>query len=93
MVKRFYECCIFDLDGTLLDRSCGLLNSLDYTITKCGLTVIGPPIKVSFKKQYGLSEEEANKALAVFCEYYEIKAFFCFTVSRRSGASGKPPGA
>ncbi len=85
MDEKIYECCIFDLDGTLLDTSCGLLNSLDYTIEKCGLppfpeekrlSIIGPPIKVSLKKQYGLSEEEADKALAVFREYYEAEELF-----------------
>lgn len=85
MIKNPYECCIFDLDGTLLDTSRGLLNSLDYTIEKCGLppfpeekrlSIIGPPIKTSLKKQYRLSEEKANEALAVFREYYETKELF-----------------
>ena len=85
MIKNLYECCVFDLDGTLLDTSCGLLNSLDYTIEKCGLppfpeekrlSIIGPPIKISLKKQYGLSDADADDALAVFREYYETKELF-----------------
>ena len=40
------------------------------------LSIIGPPIKVSLKEQYGLSEEAADKALAVFREYYETKELF-----------------
>ncbi len=84
MVEKIYECCIFDLDGILLDTSCGLLNSLDYTIKnafyrlslkKSGCSMIGPPIKFSLKKQYGLYEA-ADKSLAVFCEYYETKELF-----------------
>ena len=85
MIKNYYECCVFDLDGTLFDTSRGLLNSLDYTIEKCGLppfpeeqrlSIIGPPIITSLKKQYRLSEREASEALAVFREYYETEELF-----------------
>lgn len=85
MIQNSYECCIFDLDGTLLNTSQGLLNSLDYTIKKCGLppfpeekrlSIIGPPIKVSLKKQYQLSEPDADEALSVFRAYYETQELF-----------------
>ncbi len=85
MIQNSYECCIFDLDGTLLNTSQGLLNSLDYTIKKCGLppfpeekrlSIIGPPIKVSLKKQYQLSESDADEALSVFRAYYETQELF-----------------
>ena len=58
-----YKAVIFDLDGTLLDTSAGVLKSVDYTIEKMGYqplaeevkrTFIGPPIKKSLMKQYGL---------------------------------------
>ncbi len=85
MNNKSYECCIFDLDGTLLDTSAGLLRSLDYTIAICNLppfpeekrlSIIGPPIRVSLQNQYHLSDSKADKALAVFREYYESEELF-----------------
>ena len=32
-----YKLVIFDLDGTLLDTTEGVLNAVQYTISKCGL--------------------------------------------------------
>lgn len=80
-----YECCLFDLDGTLLDTSAGLLRSLDYAIEKLRLpafpadkrlSIIGPPVRVSLQNQYQLTEKEADTAVSVFREYYESEALF-----------------
>lgn len=80
-----YKAVIFDLDGTLLDTSAGVLKSVDYTIDKMGYqplenevkrTFIGPPIKKSLMKQYGLSEEEADRATEIFRDRYKNHDLF-----------------
>ena len=74
---------IFDLDGTLLDTSEGILLSVEHTVKVLGygelsleqkLSFIGPPVQVSLKRLYGLSDEEAQRGAGVFREYYKDKA-------------------
>ena len=74
---------IFDLDGTLLDTSEGILLSVEHTIKILGyreltqeqkLSFIGPPVQVSLKRLYGLSDEEAQKGADIFREYYKEEA-------------------
>lgn len=74
---------IFDLDGTLLDTSEGVIESAKYAIQQMGykdlehetmLTFVGPPIQNSFRKHYGCTEEEAQKAANIFREHYKNKA-------------------
>lgn len=74
---------IFDLDGTLLDTSEGILLSVEHTVKElkyCELTheqklsFIGPPVQVSLKRLYGLSDEEAQRGAGVFREFYKDKA-------------------
>ena len=61
-----YEIAVFDVDGTLLDTTEGVIAAVEYTIEKKGLkpldretllTFIGPPIQDSFARVYGLSGE------------------------------------
>ncbi len=77
-----YGCVLFDLDGTLLDTSGGVLKSIDYTIKEMGLpeisedvkkTFIGPPIQNSFRKTYGLDDEKTAEAAALFRSVYKDK--------------------
>lgn len=74
---------LFDLDGTLLDTSEGVLESAVYAARKMGYsllpheimrTFIGPPIQQSFKTHYHASEEEAKRAASFFREYYKSQA-------------------
>lgn len=74
-----YRLVIFDLDGTLMDTSEGILASVKYTIEKTGTpnlsqeqmkTFIGPPIQKSFARVYGIDELQANQMAAVFRERY-----------------------
>lgn len=76
---------LFDLDGTLLDTSAGILESVRYTAKKMGLGVlsdkqmysfIGPPLKQSFIREYGCTEEDAEMAVKIFREYYSNGAIF-----------------
>lgn len=74
---------IFDLDGTLLDTSEGILLSVEHTVKTLGygeltheqkLSFIGPPVQVSLKRLYGLSDEEAQRGAGVFRDHYKEEA-------------------
>lgn len=76
---------LFDLDGTLLDTSEGIMDSVRYTIDTLGysplpseslLKFVGPPIQNSLMTQIGLSSEEAQKGATIFRDYYKSKALF-----------------
>lgn len=80
-----YEIILFDLDGTLTDSGPGITNSVAYALKKYGIETadqsvlfkfIGPPLKESFEKYYGFSEEEAGKAIGYYREYYSDKGIF-----------------
>ncbi len=71
---------IFDLDGTLLDTSEGILLSVEHTVKELGyreltleekLSFIGPPVQVSLKRLYGISDEEAQRGAGVFRDFYK----------------------
>ena len=73
------KAAIFDLDGTLLDTSVGVLSSVKKMIEHFGLhnlteeelqTFIGPPINKHLEKIYGLSEDKAMEAMNYFREEY-----------------------
>lgn len=80
-----YKAVVFDLDGTLLDTSAGIIKSVDYTIKKMGLnnlsasqkrSFIGPPIQHSFKKTYCLDDEATALAAGIFRnQYSEVDLF------------------
>jgi phosphoglycolate phosphatase len=70
---------LFDLDGTLLDTSPGILHAVDEAARSLGLapigaedrrSMIGPPIEQSFRRVCSLSAEEADRAAAVFRRSY-----------------------
>lgn len=75
-----YKYIFFDLDGTIIDSSEGVTNSVAYALEKYNIKVsdkkelykfIGPPIIESFQKFYGFSKEEANTALKYYREHYK----------------------
>ncbi len=75
-----YELVIFDVDGTLLDTSEGVLSSVKYTIERFGFdmpddkqlrTFIGPPIQRSFANTFGLSGDIIQEMTAVFRDRYK----------------------
>lgn len=74
---------IFDLDGTLLDTTEGILESVKYVIRRLGchelpfellLKFIGPPIQQSFITYLGMNPEQAQKAADMFRDYYKTKS-------------------
>lgn len=69
---------VFDLDGTLLNTSIGIFNSVRYAEAKMELhpissdqlgSFIGPPPSEMYQKHYSLSESEALEATAFHREY------------------------
>lgn len=75
----------FDLDGTLLDTSEGIIQSVKYTVGQMGLTLpegmdmgffIGPPIQMSLQKCFDLDAETAQKGANIFRDYYKTEALF-----------------
>lgn len=73
------EKVIFDLDGTLLDTSLGIFESIIYAINKLNFpslskelfpTFIGPPLKYSFMRCLGCDEESAIQLMEAYREHY-----------------------
>lgn len=73
---------IFDLDGTLMDTSSGILLAVRDAIKEHGMpelseeqirTFIGPPIQWSFEAQYGISKEQAQSMADTFRALYSTK--------------------
>lgn len=64
--------CFFDLDGTVIDSSPGILKSFNYALQRQGLplfterdtaTFIGPPLIHVFCNHFGLSQEDGMKGV------------------------------
>ncbi|WP_295902780.1 HAD family hydrolase [uncultured Alistipes sp.] len=75
----------FDLDGTLTDPMQGITRSVRYALRHFGIEVadlreltpfIGPPLADSFKERYGMTDTEAETAVAKYREYYAPKGIF-----------------
>lgn len=67
-----WSCILWDVDGTLVDASDGILERLTRALTDFGLPAptreelvhwIGPPLYVSFQQNAGLSPERAAEAV------------------------------
>lgn len=80
-----YETIFFDLDGTLTESGPGILKSVQYALAKFGIyeedvsklrPFIGPPLVYSFSKFYGMSEQDARRAMAYYREYYPEHGIF-----------------
>lgn len=74
-----YDYYLFDLDGTLTDPGEGITKAVAYALKHFGIDIkdrtilypfIGPPLRDSFKKYYGFSAEQAERAVALYREYY-----------------------
>ena len=80
-----YSTVFFDLDGTLVDSGEGVRNSVVYALKKFGIEVenkdslscfIGPPLVVSFKTFFGFDDENADRGVSYYREYYKDKGIF-----------------
>jgi len=75
-----YDAVIFDLDGTLIDSSEGIINSAEKAIAKLGYpkmsreelrSYIGPPIGNSIIARNGYGEKELKEFNSLFREIYK----------------------
>lgn len=75
----------FDLDGTLTDSAEGIINSVEYSLNRLGITdyersdlyrFIGPPLHDSFKEFFGLSEEKCTEGIRLYREYFSVKGIY-----------------
>ena len=74
-----YKVILFDLDGTLTDPKVGITTCCQYGLRAVGVDVpdlkeleqfIGPPLLTAFQEVYGLTEEQASKAVKTFRERF-----------------------
>lgn len=104
MENKRYSAVLFDLDGTINDSGPGIINSVQHALTEMGYDkqpveklrkFVGPTLMESFQGLYGMTVEEAEKATALYREYYPRGEIFnltvypgilqCFQEIRRSG--------
>jgi len=80
-----FKYIFFDLDGTLTDPIEGIANSVSYALIKMGVKqedihslgrFIGPPLVYSFKEYYGMTPEEADRAVNFYRETYSVKGVY-----------------
>lgn len=84
-----YSTILFDLDGTIIDSSKGIIDSVKYALTKMErdipvdkalYTFIGPPLNTSFEKNFQMNNMEVEQAITYYREYYAKKGIFEVTV-------------
>ena len=70
---------LFDLDGTLTDPMEGICKSAARGLAHFGIKAdyhdltffIGPPLLDTYRDRYGMNDEQAREAVAVFREYFQ----------------------
>ena len=81
MRMKKYDVIAFDLDGTLSDPAHGLIQGFVYCFKKLGIAYesendlrkyIGPSLYEEWQEDFGFTPDEANDAIEVFREYYNI---------------------
>lgn len=80
-----YQYIFFDLDGTLTDPREGITKSVQHALARMGIEepdlkklepFIGPPLIDSFMEFYGLSREQARKAVDYYREYFHVTGLY-----------------
>lgn len=80
-----YPYLLFDLDGTLSNSAEGITNAVTYALERMGIEpppkqdlmhFIGPPLIRTFTRDYDLTQEEGQRAVAFYREYYNVKGVF-----------------
>ncbi|SCY60237.1 phosphoglycolate phosphatase [Microbacterium sp. LKL04] len=70
-----WSCILWDVDGTIVDASVGILSRLDRCLTHFGYPAptraelvhwIGPPMYDSFQKNVGMTPEQATEAVTYY---------------------------
>ncbi|MPM29509.1 5'-nucleotidase [bioreactor metagenome] len=77
---NLYDLVIFDLDGTILDTSEGIVSALKHTIAEFGFSIppsevlntfIGPPVQDSLANYFKLDSIEAAEMAKLFRDRYK----------------------
>ncbi len=80
-----YKTILFDLDGTLTDSKEGITRSVRYALESLGENIpgdeilnkfIGPPLKESFMKYCGLSDDKTKSALEKYRERFSVTGIY-----------------
>lgn len=80
-----YDIALFDLDGTLIRSERGVVGAVVYSLERLGIpygdrdrlkVFIGPPLRQSYMSVFGMTEEEAERAVAEYRVYYRAKGVF-----------------
>lgn len=80
-----YSVVLFDLDGTITDPGVGITNSVAYALEKFNIKVkdrtelyqfIGPPLQESFAEYYHFDQEECNRAVSYYREYFKDRGIY-----------------
>lgn len=76
---------LFDLDGTLTESAPGIIRSVKYALARMGIEdydedtlckFIGPPLLESFEEHFGMNEQQAQRAVGIYREYFSEKGLF-----------------
>ncbi len=79
------EVVLFDLDGTLTDSGPGILKCIEYALEAQGIefpdratmrTYLGPPLAVTFREQFGMSDSQITQAIEKYRERYHDVGLF-----------------
>ncbi len=79
------KCFLFDLDGTVTDPMLGITKAVQYALEQFDIGIedlntltkfIGPPLKDSFMEYCNFNEEDAEKAIKYYREYYSDKGLY-----------------
>ena len=93
---------LFDLDGTLTDPKEGITKSVQHALEHFGIQTddldsltpfIGPPLRDSFKRYYGFSDEQAWGGAGIPGVFQRSGLGPEQGVSRHKGNAGSPEGS
>lgn len=80
-----YSYIFFDLDGTLTDPFEGITKAVQTALLHFGInepdreklrSFIGPPLRDSFARFYGIPKEKLEDAVAAYREYFSVTGIF-----------------
>ena len=82
---REYKYYLFDLDGTITASEEGIINSVVHALERMGVEhydrselrkFIGPPLDDSFKRYFELNDEESERAVRFYREYFTERGMY-----------------